>query len=327
MVNSSKGYELEASRVLVTGGSGLIGSHLVDALIEEEKVSEILVVDKFVNRRNISQALASGKLRVVEAAAGDIDSWRGVAQGIDYAFHLAAMLMLPGEKDPKALLENDIVGFFDLLTLLTELGVKKLIFASSISVYGSPNDPSQLLNEEAPIGTRDMYGAAKIVGEVFCRRFYDRYGLDYLALRYGVTYGPRMGTGQFYQYIITRTLDAIKQGMPLILEEGEREEIQDFTYVNDVVRANIIALKSPISDDVFNIVSGSQFSLQEIAESVMELKNSRIQIQDIPREKIKYTPIRRISSEKAQRILNFKAGTSLKEGLNKFIRWYEEQDK
>ena len=324
MVNSDKGYELEESRVLITGGSGLIGSHLVDALIEEEKIGEVLVVDNFINRRNLSRALASGKLRVIEAATGDVDSWRSAAQSIDYAFHLAAMLMLPGEKDPRKLLESDIVGFFNLLTLLTELGVKKLIFASSIAVYGSPKDPTQLLTEEAPIGTRDMYGAAKIVGEVFCRRFYDRYGLDYLTLRYGVTYGPRMGAGQFYQYIITRTLDAIKQGIPLTLEEGERDEIQDFTYVGDVVRANIMALKSPVSNDIFNIVSGSQFRLQEIAESVMEIKNCRIPIQDVPREKIKYTPIRRISGEKAQRILNFKAATSLKEGLDKFIRWYEE---
>jgi UDP-glucose 4-epimerase len=327
MLNSEKGYELAESRVLVTGGSGLIGSHLVDALIEEEKVGEVLVVDNIINRRNLSRALTTGKLRVVEAAAGDVDSWRSAAQNIDYAFHLAAMLMLPGEKDPRTLLENDIVGFFNLLTLLTELGVKKLIFASSIAVYGSPKDPSQLLTEESPIGTRDMYGAAKIVGEVFCRRFYDRYGLNYLALRYGVTYGPRMGAGQFYQYIITRTLDAIKQDTPLNLEEGERDEIQDFTYVGDVVRANIIALKSPVSDDIFNIVSGSQFRLQEIVESVMEIKNCRIPIQDVPRKRIKYTPIRRISGEKAQRILNFKVVTSLEEGLDKFIGWYEEQDK
>lgn len=325
MAITEKGYELEESRVLVTGGSGLIGSHLVDALIEDEKVAEVVVVDKYINKRNLSRAATSGKLQVIEAAAGNVDAWRSAAEGVDYAFHLAAMLMLPGEKNPQAVLENDIVGFFNLLTLLTELGIKKLIHASSIAVYGAPKDPSQLITEEAPIGTRDMYGAAKIVGEVFCRRFHDQYGLDYVTLRYGVTYGPRIGPGQFYQEIITRTLDAIKQGVPLTLEEGEKNEIQNFTYVGDVVKADILALKSPVSDDVFNIVSGNQVSLQEVAELVMELRNTHIPIQEVPRQKIRFAPIRRVSGEKAERILNFRATTTLREGIRQFIQWHDEQ--
>ncbi len=325
MINDSKGYDLEGSRVLVTGGSGLIGSNLVDVLIEEEKVSEVVVVDKHINKRNLSQAAMSGKLKVIEAAVGNVDDWRGAFEGINYVYHLAGMLMIEGEENPRSVLENDIAGFLNLLTLATKLGVKKLIFASSIAVYGAPKDPSQLLTEEAPIDTRIMYGATKIVGEVFCRYFHDQYGLDYVSLRYGVTYGPRMGAGQFYQYVITRTLDAIKQGVPLALEKGERDEIQDFTYVGDVVRANIIALKSPVSDDVFNIVSGSQVSFMEVAELVMELKNRRIPILEIPRQKVIFAPIRRISGEKAERILNFQATTSLREGVRQFIKWYEEQ--
>ena len=323
LIKSGKsGFVLEGSRVLVTGGCGLIGSHTVDALLRE-KVGEILVLDKFINERNLSEALPSGKVRVVRGKFGDRRTLPSLLKGTDYVCHLAAsVLMAEGQKNPRGVLE-DINSFFELLTMLVEYGIKKLIFASSVSVYGVPKDPELEMTEDSPFSGRTMYAAGKITGEQFCRAFNELHGLNYLALRYSIVYGPRQHSKGYYPQLIMRTLDAIKRHQPLELEEGEESELQDFIYVGDVAKANILALKSPVANCAFNIVAGKSVNMLDVVKSIMQLKATEVSIKRVPRRRFVYVPIRHFSGQKAAKALNFRASTPLLEGLQQLIQFYE----
>ena len=150
--------------MLVTGGCGLIGSHTVDALLRE-KVGEIIVLDKFLNESNLVEALSSGKVRLVQSEFGDRRTLRSLLQGTDYVYHLAASLLVTeGQENPRVILE-DINSCFELLVMLVENGIKKLIFASSVSVYGAPKYPELEMTEDIPFNGRAMYAAGKITGE------------------------------------------------------------------------------------------------------------------------------------------------------------------
>ena len=323
LIKSGKsGFVLEGSRVLVTGGCGLIGSHTVDALLRE-KVGEILVLDKFINERNLSEALPSGKVRVVQGECGDRRTLRSLLKGTDYVCHFAvSLLMTEGQKNPRGVLE-DVNSFFELLVMLVEYGIKKLIFASSVSVYGMPKNPETEMTEDTPFNGRTMYAAGKIAGEQFCRAFSELHGLNYLAPRYSVVYGPRQHYKGYYTQLIMRTLDAIKRRQPLELEEGEESELQDFIYVKDVAEANILALKSPVANGAFNIVAGKSVNTLDVVKSIMQLKATEVPIKRVPRRRFVYAPIRHFSGQKAAKALNFRASTPLLEGLRQLVQFYE----
>jgi UDP-glucose 4-epimerase len=317
--SGKSGFELEGSRVLVTGGCGLIGSHTVDALLRE-KVGEIIVLDKFINESNLAGALPSGKVRLVQGEFGDRRTLRSLLQGTDYVYHLAASLLVTeGQKNPRGILE-DINSFFELLVMLVEHGIKKLIFASSVSVYGAPKNPELEMTEDTPFNGRAMYAAGKIAGEQFCRVFNELHGLDYLALRYSVVYGPRQHPKGYYTQLIIRILDAIKRRQPLELEEGEESELQDFVYVGDVAEANILAMKSPASDCALNIVAGKSVNVLDVAKSIMQLKATEVPIKRVPRRRFVYVPVRRFSGQRAAEAINFKASTSLLKGLQQLVQ-------
>ena len=322
--SSNGGFNLEGSHVLVIGGSGLIGSHTVEALLRE-KVGKVIILDKFINERNLSAVLPSRKIQIIHGEVGDSETLRNVLKGSDFVYHFAASTFaVGGQKNPKLILD-DINGFFGLLVMLGEYSIKKLIFTSSSAVYGAPENPELPMVEETPFRGRNMYAAGKIAGEMFCRVFKDLYGLNYLILRYSSAYGPRLHNLGYSSQIIMRTLDAINQRQPLEVEEGEESELQDYIYVGDVAKANILAMKSPVSDCAINIAAGESVNMLEVAKIVMQIKGTEIPIKIIPRRKLVSTPTRRFSGEKAAELLNFRASTPLAEGLRQLIHWYETQ--
>jgi len=209
--------------------------------------------------------------------------------------------------------------------MLGEYNIKKLIFASSVAIYGVPDNPELPMTEETPLRGRNMYAAGKMTGEQFCRVFNGLLGLNYLILRYSAVYGPRLHTKGYSSQIIVRTLEAIKQHQPLEIEEGEESELQDYIYVGDVAEANILALKSPVSDNTFQIVAGESVNVMDVVKSIMQLKRTEVPIKKVPRRKLVYTPSRRFSGQKAAELLNFKASTPLFEGLRQLVQWYETQ--
>jgi len=310
--------DISGSSVLVTGGSGLIGSHTVDYLVEED-VARIIVFDKFINEKNLIKARKSKKVEIFQ---GDISNSVDVdkaLKGIDFVFHFAGTLLLTSAKNPRECLINNINGMFNLMEAFVEHDVKKLVYSSSISIYGSSKEKI-LMKEDYPLRNRTMYGASKIVGEQFCRVFNDMAGLNYLALRYSSVYGPRQHYEGVYPRLVMHSLDRIEKGLsPQI--EGRGDEVQDFIYVEDVAEANILALKSDVNDEAVNIVKEEPTTVKELIETLIAITDPGLEIEYLPAPDRVFVPYRWFSGEKAREVLGFTPKTDLKTGLGKLIEW------
>lgn len=314
---------LENARVLVIGGAGLIGSHIVDQLVKEP-VKEIIVFDNFTRgtRENLAESLKDPKVRIFEIG-GDItqvDILDAAMEGIDYVFLLSALWLLHCHDFPRSAFHVNIEGTFNVLEACVKHNVKKLIYSSSASVYG---DAVELpMTEDHIYNNKTFYGASKIAGEHMCRAFYHRYGLDYAGLRYMNVYGPRQDYKGTYIAVIMKILDRLDQGLPPVVY-GDGSQAYDFIYVEDVARANICALKSDATDEFYNVGAGTQTTIKELAEMILELTGSDLEIQYEPAGQTFVT--NRIGDpNKAIEQIDFKYKVELREGLEKLIKWRKE---
>ncbi|MEM5777474.1 MAG: SDR family NAD(P)-dependent oxidoreductase [Candidatus Aenigmatarchaeota archaeon] len=318
--------DIRKSRILVIGGAGFIGSHVVEELTKED-VKEIIVFDNFCRGKleNLKNALKDERVKIFEDG-GDItqiDMLDSAMKGIDYVFHLAALWLLQCYKYPRSAFEVNIKGTFNVLEACVKNNIKKLIFSSSASVYG---DAVKIpMTEEHPFNNKTFYGATKIAGEQMCRAFYHRYGLNYVGLRYMNVYGPRQDYKGAYVAVIMKILDRIDQGLPPIIY-GDGSQSYDFIYVEDVAKANICALVSNSVDEFYNIGTGIKTSIKEICELLLKLTNSNLKIQYEP-EGQTFVTHRVGSIEKAKKEIGFSASVSLEDGLKKLIEWREKHKK
>jgi UDP-glucose 4-epimerase len=311
---------LEGSKVLVIGGAGLIGSHLVDELTKEN-VREIVIYDDFCRgtKENLAVALKDPRVKVFEAG-GDItqiDILNAAMKDMDYVFHLAALWLLQCYEYPRAAFEVNIKGTFNVLEACVKNKIKKLIYSSSASVYGDAVEVP--MTEKHPYNNRTFYGATKIAGEHMCRAFYERYGLDYVGLRYMNVYGPRQDYKGAYVAVIMKILDRISQGLAPIIY-GDGSQAYDFIYVGDVARANICALKADVSDECYNIGMGKATTINELTQLILELTKSEMKPKYEPQGQT-FVTNRIGSTEKAATELGFKASVELREGLMELIEW------
>ena len=313
--------DISGSVVLVTGGSGLIGSHTVDRLLRED-VERVIVFDKVINKRSLENAMRSRKVNILQGDIFNFQDVEAAAKGVDFVFHFAAMLLYSSVKDPRGCLRDNINGTFNLLEIISKYRVKKLVFASSIAVYGSSRE-KVLMTEDYPFNNRTIYGASKIAGEQFCRIFHDMTGLKYVALRYSSVYGPRQHLQGVYPRLIVQALKRIEKGLSP-QSEGTGEEVQDFVYVEDVAEANILALKNDVDDEAINIASGKPATVRELIQTLIDLTNPKLEIEFVPVPEKTYLPSRWISIEKAKRLLGFEPKTDLKTGLKKVIEWWQQ---
>ena len=310
--------DISGSSVLVTGGSGLIGSHTVDYLVEEN-VARIIVFDKFINEKNLIKARKSKKVEIIQGDISSSEDMEKALKGVDFAFHFAGMLLLSSAENPRECLINNINGMFNLLEAFVEHDVKKLVYSSSISIYGSSKEKI-LMKEDYPLRNRTMYGASKIVGEQFCRVFNDMTGLNYLALRYSSVYGPRQHYEGVYPRLIMHSLDRIGKGLPPQIQ-GRGDEVQDFIYVEDVAEASILALKSDVNDEAINIVEERPTTVKDLIQTLIAVTDPGLEIEYLPAPDKVFVPYRWFSGEKARELLGFKPKTDLKTGLGKLIEW------
>jgi len=309
---------LNDSRVLIIGGAGFVGSHLVDQLTQEP-VREIVVLDNFVRgtRANLRQAMKDDWVRVVEGSITDLGLLRNLMQDTDYVFHLAALWLYECVHQPRSALEVNVVGTYNVVETAQQAGVKKVVYSSSASVYGDAL--STPMTEEHPFNNRTMYGATKIAGEQFFRAFYEQHGLDYVGLRYMNIYGPRMDYKGAYVSVIMKVLDRIDQGLPPIIF-GDGSQSYDFIHVDDVARANILALRSDATDEFFNIGMGVKTSINELVHLLLEITGSELQPEYRSQEQM-FVTHRVGSTEKAGRMLGFQAKIPLDEGLRSVVEW------
>jgi len=312
--------DIRGSRVLVIGGAGFIGSHVVDELTKED-VKEIVVYDNFCRgtMENLKYALRDSRVSTYEVG-GDIcqtDILDSAMKRVDYVFHLAALWLLQCYEYPRAAFDVNIRGTFNVLEACVRNGIKKLVYSSSASVYG---DAIKIpMTEDHPFNNKTFYGATKIAGEQMCRAFHHRYGLNYVGLRYMNVYGPRQDYKGAYIAVIMKVLDRLDQGLSPIVY-GDGSQAYDFIYVGDTAHGNVCALKADGTDGFYNIGMGVQTSIKELCEQVLEIKGSSLKIQYEPAGQTFVT--NRVGSiEKAKRDLGFEAKVELKEGLRKLMEW------
>lgn len=318
--------KLNGKSILVIGGAGFIGSHVVDQLLKED-VKQVIVYDNFVRGSiyNLENALKDPRCRVFEIG-GDIlqiDILNAAMKESDMVVHLAALWLLQCYDYPKAAFETNIRGTFNVIEACKENKIEKLVYSSSASVYG---DAVQIpMTEEHPFNNRTFYGATKIACEAMLRAYNERYNLDYIGLRYMNVYGARQDYKGTYIAVIMKILDKLDAGQsPEVYGDGSQS--YDFVYVEDVARANILALKSDIPDRFYNVGMGKKTSIKEVTEMLLGLTGSKAEIVYKPEGKT-FVTNRIGSTVKAEKELGFKAQIELEEGLKKLIEWRSKHKK
>ena len=313
--------DLRGKKLLVIGGAGLIGSHVVDELVKED-VGRIIVYDNFVRgtRENLRSSLTDPRVEIFEAG-GDIcqaDILAAAMRGMDGVFHLAALWLLQCHEFPRAAFDVNVRGTFNVMEACVAAGVKRLVYSSSASVYGDA--VSEPMTEDHPFDNRNFYGATKICGEAMLRAFHHRYGLDYVGLRYMNVYGPRQDYHGAYIAVIMKMLDAIDRGEgPTIFGDGS--EAFDFVAARDCGRANVLAMRASTTDRYYNVGTGVRTSLRELARLLIELTGCRSPIHYAPRSQATLVRNRIGDPALARRELGFDACVELREGLRELIDW------
>jgi len=313
---------LQAKRILITGGAGLVGSHIADLLVRESN-PEIIVFDNFVRGRkeNLAWALANGRIQIVNGDIRDTKLLREVMQGVELVFHQAAIRITQCAEEPRLALEVLADGTFNVLEAAVAAKVKKVVAASSASVYGLAEE-FPTTEKHHPYNNRTLYGAAKVFNEGLLRSFHEMYGLDYVALRYFNVYGPRMDIYGAYTEVLIRWMERIAAGQPpLILGDGN--QTMDFIYIEDIARANILAAKANVSDEVFNVASGVESSLNDLAASLLRVMGSNLQPEYGPARKVNAVPRRLAETGHATERLGFEAQVGLEEGLRRLVAWWQ----
>lgn len=313
--------DLAGARVLVTGGAGVVGSTLVDALVPVDP-AEIVVLDDFSRglAEHLDDARAAGPVTVVAGDVRDRDLVDSLTDGIDVVFHQAAIRLPHCAADPRLALEVMVDGTFNVLDAARRARVRKVVAASSASVYGAAHTfPIEETHD--PYGDRTLYGAAKLFGEGLLRAFHETDGLDYLALRYFNVYGPRMDTHSAYTEVLVRWMERIDRGLPPVID-GTGAQSMDFVYVGDVARANLLAATSPATGEVCNIASGVETSLDALAHALLEAMGSDLAVEYGPPRALPAVERRLASTDKARTLLGFEAEVGLREGLDRLVAWW-----
>ena len=315
---------LKGARVLVTGGAGTIGSAIIDQLIDRD-VAQIVVLDKMVRGRaaNLARALDSGRVSLVEGDIRDASVLGDLMADKDVLFHLAALRVTQCADEPRLALEVMVDGTFNVLEAAAAAKVRKVVAASSASVYGAAAVfPTR--EDHHPWGDRTVYGAAKAFSEGLLRSFHTMYGLDYVALRYFNVYGPRMDIHGRYTEVLVRWIERIAAGeAPLIFGDGS--QTMDFVFVDDVARASVLAAEADVTDEVFNVAGGIEISMMDLAYTLLDVMGSDLEPEFRAERTVNSVPRWLANTEKASQLLGFRADVDLRSGLKMLVAWWLEQ--
>ena len=319
--------DISGARILVTGGCGLIGSTTIDLLLRDHGPERIIILDNLTrgSLANIEHALLDKRVALIRGDIRDVGLTHEVTKGVDFVIHMATLRITACAAEPREALGVMCDGSFNVLEAAQSAGVRKVVAASSASIYGLAE---QFPTQEAhhPYNNRTWYGASKIMLEGLLRSFNDMYGLPYVALRYFNVYGPRMDIHGKYTEVLIRWMERISAGQrPVILGDGQTT--MDFVYIEDVALSNILALQSAVTDDVFNVARGEETSLNELASSLLRVMQSNLTPEYGPERNVNPVTRRLADITKAERLLGFRAKVGLEEGLGRLVDWWQSQRK
>ena len=313
---------VSGARVVVTGGAGTIGSHVVDAALAAG-AQEVIAIDLLLrgDRGNIAGAVATGRARLVEIDIRDREAVRTNIDGADVVFHQAALRWTLCQERPRDCQEVMVDGTFNVLEAAAAAKVRRFVLASSAVVYGAPIHLPY--DEDHPVGGTRVYGAAKVANEQMARAFAHASGLPTTILRYFNVYGPRQDIRSPYVEVMVKWLDLIDEGKPLVLY-GDGSASVDFVYVGDVARANLLACDTKTIDDIVNVCSGTETRMSDLAALLLELTGSNVGVEHRP-QPAGALPARRYGDpRRARELLGFVAKTDLRDGVKKLIAWRRE---
>ena len=310
--------KIEGSKILVVGGAGFIGSHIVDQLLAENP-AEVRVFENLVRgkKHNIANSLKDPRVKLIEGTITDFPALQKAAEGVDGVFHLAALWLGECVNEPRKAIEVNVVGTFNVMEAARLAGVKRIVYSSSASVYG--NALTTPMTEEHPFNNRTMYGATKIAGEQFFRAYNETHKQQYVGMRYMNVYGPRMDYKGTYVSVIMKVLDRIEQGLPPVIH-GDGSQTYDFVHVEDVARCNILGMKADCADEFFNVGMGTSTTINELVEKLLALAGSPLKPEYHPQQHI-FVTSRLGSIDKAQKLLGFRASVQLDAGLKSVVDW------
>lgn len=315
---------IKGSRCLVTGGAGTIGSTVVDQLVTGG-AGEIVVLDNLVRGRkaNLASALESGKVRLVEGDIRDQALVTKLMAGTDLVFHLAAIRITQCATEPRLALEVLVDGTYEVVEAAAAAGVRKVIASSSASVYGLATQfPTP--EDQHPYDNDTIYGAAKTFNEGLLRSFKAMKGLDYVALRYFNVYGPRMDIHGLYTEVLIRWMERIEAGQsPLIFGDGT--QTMDFVFTEDIARANLLAAEADATDEVFNIGSGTETTLRQLADALLRVMGSDLSVELGPARAVNGVTRRLADVSAAEKRLGWHAEVGLEEGLRRLVAWWQAE--
>lgn len=313
--------QIEGARILVTGGAGTIGSTLVDQLLEAG-AGHVDVLDNLVRgrRANLDDALATGRVELIDGDIRDAKVVDDLTAGKDIVFHQAAIRITQCAEEPRLALEVLVDGTFNVVESVARHKVGKLIAASSASVYG--------MAEQFPTDERHhhenndtLYGAAKTFNEGLVRSFRAMQGIDYVLLRYFNVYGPRMDVHGLYTEVLVRWMERIVDGKPPLIF-GDGQQTMDFVCVPDIARANVLAAQSDVVQGTYNIASGTEKSLLELAETLLKVMGSDLGVEHGPERAVNGVIRRLADTTAARQDLGFQATIGLEDGLRQLVEWW-----
>ncbi len=274
-------------------------------------------------RENLAAAERAAPLTVVDGDVRDRELLARSMQGVDLVFHQAAIRLPQCASDPRLALEVMVDGTFNVVEAAHAASVGRLVAASSASIYGSATT-FPIDETHDPYGNRTLYGAAKVFGEQLYRSFHEMHDLDYVALRYFNVYGPRMDVHTAYTEVLIRWMQRIDDELPPIIH-GAGAQSMDFVYVSDVARANVLAATADATDEAFNVASGVETTLDELAHALLVAMGSDLAVEYGPDREVPAVERRLASTEKARKALGFEAEVGLAEGLERLVAWWRSR--
>ena len=315
--------DFSGTRVLITGGAGFVGSQIADLLVEAG-CAEVVVVDDMIRGRpeNLAAAMPHGNVRLINGDIRDRARMDALVRGCDVVFHQAALRITHCAAEPRHALEVMVDATFDLLSLCVAHGVRKVVMASSASIYGMA-EAFPTTERHHPYDNRTLYGAAKSFGEGLLRSFNAMHGLDYVALRYFNVYGPRMDIHGKYTEVLIRWMERIAEGLPPVIF-GDGSQTMDFVHVRDVARANLLAAQASVTDAVYNVASGGETSLRELAQLTANAmgRPDLTPVHEAERA-VNPVPRRLADTTAAARDLGFRSTIGLEAGLCDLVAWWQ----
>ena len=303
---------------MVTGGAGFIGSHLVESLLRESPDS-ITVIDDFSNAvdENVKGFSRDPRVRLAKEDICDLDGISEAFRDADCVFHLAAVKHNASDKDQRRVADTNVLGTYNVLEAMARHHVRKLVYSSSLYVYGT--DRKGPYHEDDPLLANTLYGLTKVCGEQMIRTYCTRKLLDGVILRYFFVYGPRLYQKHYQYAFVNKSLDRIGENTPPQIF-GDGRQTFDYIYIDDAVSATVLAMKNAKNGAVYNVGSGRPTSINDLCRLILELKGSALKPEFGPKDETFGT--HRVSDPgKIKKELGFAAKTELKDGIRQVIEW------